>query len=61
MTPDSRWTALKDYLAAEIARLEPIASMEDPEADEMAAGAASGAQEACEATLVKMTELKEQR
>ena len=58
---EDRSGEIRDYLTAEIARLEPIASMEDPEADEMAAGAASGAQEACEATLVKMTELKEQR
>jgi hypothetical protein len=55
------WQALKDYLVAEIARLEPRASMEDPEADEMAAGVAAGGQEAHEATLAKMGELEAQR
>ena len=51
------WQALKDFHAAEIKRLEPVASMEDPEVDEMAAGAAAGGQEAHERALAKMTEL----
>jgi hypothetical protein len=57
MTPET-WQALRDFLSAEIARLEPVVSMKDPEADEMAAGVAAGGQEAHEATLAKMTELE---
>ena len=60
MTPEI-WQALKDFLSAEIARLEPAASMEDGESDEMAAGVAAGGQEAHEATLAKMTELEAER
>ena len=52
------WQALRDFLTAEIARLEPMSSMEDGESDEMAAGVAAGGQEAHEATLAKMTELE---
>src|ERR1039457_5232164 len=55
------WQALRDFLTAEIARLEPMSSMEDGESDEMAAGVAAGGQEAHEATLAKMTELEAQR
>ena len=61
MTPDERWQALRAFLSAEITRLSPIATMEDPEADEMAAGAAAGGQEAHELTLVKMIDLEAQR
>jgi hypothetical protein len=55
---EGKWQELRAFHAAEIARLEPMASMKDPEADEMAAGVAAGGQEAHEATLAKMTELE---
>lgn len=61
MTPEACWQALRDFHTAEIVRLEPTASMEDEESDEMAAGVAAGGQEAHEATLAKMTELEDTR
>ena len=57
MTPEI-WQELKGFLTTEIARLEPVSSMEDGESDEMAAGVAAGGQEAHGATLAKMTELE---
>jgi hypothetical protein len=61
VNPEARWQALRAFLSAEITRLEPVASMEDEETDEMAAGAAAGGQEAHELTLVKMIDLEAQR
>jgi hypothetical protein len=55
---EARWQALGGFLAAEIIRHEPAASMEDDESDEMAAAAAAGAQAACSAALARMRELE---
>jgi hypothetical protein len=59
--PEAWWRALKDFLAAEITRHEPAASMEDEESDELAAASAIGAQAACSAVLARMRELEASR